>query len=105
MIRLIAALALVLMAACQPEPTVAGGASVDPAFQADCTAKGGTVVFGRAGPVCGMPQPDAGKACTSGDDCVGDCLAETRTCSPVTPYFGCHELYEAGRPNLTICVD
>ncbi|MAC77795.1 MAG: hypothetical protein CML66_07000 [Rhodobacteraceae bacterium] len=98
--------AMLLLAACQTEtPVQAGASSVDPAFQAACAAKGGTVAIGLAGPACAMPQPDAGKACSSSADCAGVCLADTRTCSPVTPYFGCHELYEEGQPNVAICID
>lgn len=78
---------------------------IDPEMQAECEAQGGQVVVGMAGPTCGLPQPDAGKACTSSEDCEGFCLAESRSCSPITPFFGCHELYEGGGDSVTICID
>ena len=78
---------------------------MDPALEADCAAQGGRIVIGIGGPVCGLPEPDAGAACTSSDECSGFCLAETRSCSPIRPFFGCHALYEEGKGDVTICID
>ena len=102
-----ALLALALLAACRSDapPPTTGAETADPALAADCADRGGTLVFGKAGPACAMPQPDAGQACTGSADCQGFCLADSRTCSPVTPFFGCHDLYEEGQPGVAICID
>lgn len=55
--------------------------------------------------VCYRETRDAGKLCRTADDCQGLCLARSRTCSPITPFLGCHEvLTDAGLP-ATLCVD
>ncbi len=71
----------------------------------ECVAAGGQMVIGLAGPQCARPEPDAGKRCSDSAECSGLCLAKTRTCSPVTPYFGCHEILGAGGAPAVICVD
>ena len=90
--------ALIALAACQPETGrggVVGGA--------DCP--GGTVVHGMAGPTCAKPTPDAGKACTKASDCSGACLGETMTCSTMTPMFGCYEVVMEDGQKAGLCVD
>ncbi len=69
-----------------------------------CAASGGTLVDAYAGPVCAMPEPDAGAACTGSEQCSGVCLAETRTCAPLRPMIGCFEYIHQGEI-LEICVD
>lgn len=55
--------------------------------------------------VCYKDQPDANQSCRAEGDCAGFCLARSRTCSPVTPFFGCHQvLSRAGLPQ-TVCVE
>ena len=71
---------------------------------AACEASGGTVTAGLAGPACARHEPDAGQPCSDSAQCSGICLAETRTCSPITPFFGCHELLMDGRV-VGLCVD
>lgn len=68
------------------------------------TCASGQSVVGLAGPQCATVEPDGGKACRNSTECRGFCLADTRTCSSVRPYFGCHALYEDGR-EVMICVD
>lgn len=100
----IAALAL---AACVESGSGSGGKPLGKAERAECLLNGGTV--GRAGlmpdEVCLRPQPDAGKACTKKTDCSGQCLADTRTCSPVTPMFGCFEYLDETGKTVGICID
>lgn len=106
-LKLWMAIAFVLgLAACQTDTggDERPGAAKDDAARAECVAAGGTPTMGLVGPACARPTPDAGQACTSSEQCTGFCLAETRSCSPVTPYFGCHELLENGEI-VTICVD
>ncbi|MCV2893017.1 hypothetical protein [Lentibacter sp. XHP0401] len=116
MIRLLTILTAVLtLAACQLEETTSseGGVSAPKVksggrshllVEQDCLAAGGQMVVGLAGPQCARPQPDAGKACSDSADCAGICLANTRSCSPVTPYFGCHQVLEGGKL-AAICID
>ncbi|MBU2982931.1 hypothetical protein KO498_14020 [Lentibacter algarum] len=116
--RLFAVALLAVLAACQlVEPAgdedgiaastrVADQSSGSPLLlEAQCKAAGGSMVIGLAGPQCARPQPDAGKACSDSKDCAGLCLAATRTCSPVTPFFGCHEVLMAGGKKAALCVD
>lgn len=115
MTRMIVMLAAVLaMTACQMSDGTGTGGGQSSAQQVggrspllvaqECEAAGGTMVVGLAGPQCGRAQPDAGKACSDSDQCAGFCVAETRTCSPVTPYFGCHGVLVGGESS-TICID
>lgn len=69
--------------------------------------KGGKVGRGGLLPdeVCFLPEPDAGKTCTKKTDCEGMCLADTRTCSPVTPMFGCFEFLDETGQKVGICID
>ena len=67
---------------------------------------------GRWGPaankttfVCYQTLPDANQTCKTGRDCQGFCLSRSRTCSPVTPFYGCHEvLSNSGLPQ-TVCIE
>src|SRR5262245_49464496 len=97
--RILIALAALALAACspadsppatEPAPTPATPAPATqtpaqatpapaPVDQASCATSGG-----EWRPVCRMQQPacvmtfaDAGKPCTDGDDCAGDCLAKS----------------------------
>ncbi len=88
------------------EPQVTGpGAPMSQTAQAECAEKGGAVVVGMGGPVCATPTPDAGKACTKASDCSGSCMAETMTCSKVTPQFGCYDVVMEDGQTAGLCVD
>lgn len=54
--------------------------------------------------VCYRETPDAGKLCSGASDCEGLCLARSRTCSPITPFLGCHEVLTEGGGRATLCV-
>ncbi len=101
-------MAVAVLAACQPEEPAAEQpnwrAMSEEELAETCGAQGGTPVRGLGGWTCAMPEPDAGQTCSNSSQCSGWCLAETRTCSPVRPYFGCHELYENGQIQA-LCVD
>ena len=102
---LIAALALT---GCVEEPAPSPkGKSLTGAERADCLMTDGTLGRGGMLPdeVCILPEPDAGKACTKKTDCEGMCLADTRTCSPVTPMFGCFEFLDETGQTVGICID
>lgn len=102
------AFALVALAACVEEPSGPGlGAKLTEAERADCLDHGGKP--GRGGllgnEVCYRPTPDAGKSCRKASDCSGHCQADSRTCSPVTPQFGCFEFLDDSGQKLGLCVD
>ncbi len=94
----------------QPSPV----ASADPAA---CAAKGGTVrpVCRLQRPMCVIPFADAGRACTDGDQCQGDCRTEgpkpdatgpvTGRCQADTDPCGCWSNVEDGQLVGGLCVD
>ena len=43
------------------------------------------------------------KACTTGRDCDGECLAKSKTCSPFKPLVGCNEVISDGGLPQTVC--
>jgi len=117
---LIAALAL-LAAACTPMPGTATSAAgpVSSLSATDCAARGGTMkAVGRLQSMqCVIPHADAGKTCTDGDQCAGDCRIEdvaqrpaagasvTGRCQATSEPFGCFTRVEDGRAAATLCVD
>lgn len=64
---------------------------------------------------CVMPYTDAGRPCTDGAQCQGDCRATgpvgrpgeaaTGVCQADTSPFGCFTRVENGRSAGTLCVD
>jgi hypothetical protein len=96
-------------AACQPDegdlPPV--GEELVALQKAQCEADGD--IWGRAGAtgvfVCFRRTPDAGRRCTSADDCSGVCLARSQTCSPLDPLIGCQEVLTSSGARATLCVD
>ena len=131
---MIAALA-VLMAACQPIPASDGTteiAAIVPAGQtvigpsvagsedaAACARAGGKMLpQGRMQSVrCVITYADAGRRCTDGDDCSGDCRVEyvasppaagapaVGQCQVNSSRFGCYTNVEGGKAEATLCVD
>lgn len=132
--RLIILTAALLMAACQPMPagdsTTGAGAGSEVAVQtpvrspsslneAECTARGGKMLpQGRMQSVmCVLTYTDAGKRCTDGDDCQGNCRIEdvagapragadaVGRCQASSSSFGCYTTVEGGKAEPTLCVD
>lgn len=112
----LAALALIAApmttTACAPAPSPAEIAA------ADCASRGGTMTpVGRMQTLqCVIAYSDAGKACRTGSDCLGDCRTEgnvapppgreiTGVCQATSDRFGCYTRIENGRAEPTICVD
>lgn len=60
---------------------------------------------GSATYVCYKPTRDANKQCTIASDCQGLCLARSRTCAPIQPFLGCHEILTEGGTRATQCVN
>lgn len=118
-VSLIAAAAL-LAAACTPQ-TSTGAGSDAPMQSADasaCAARGGTMKqVGRLQSwQCVITYADAGKRCTDGDQCQGDCRIEGNTgvtpgtaatgvCQATSDRFGCNTLVEDGKAGATLCID
>ena len=75
--------------------------------QIACEKDGGT--WGRAGSsiamTCFKPTRDGGKSCRRESDCSTLCLARSRTCAPVTPLFGCHQVLQGDGRTVTLCLD
>jgi putative hemolysin len=117
---LIPGLAL-LAAACTPMPPAVTDPAkpVQSAEAGACAARGGTLkAVGRLQSMqCIMPYADAGKRCTDGDQCQGDCrvegnngIAEGRAvsagvCQVDSDRFGCFTTVEDGKAAATLCVD
>ena len=76
-------------------------------MRADCEKDGGR--FGRSANgvtfACYRPTSDANKHCETGSDCEGLCLARSLTCSPIEPFFGCHEVLSSRGLRQTLCVE
>ena len=121
--------AAVLMAACQPLPTSDGKTDLAEAAAvpsvvggedaAACAARGGKMLpQGRMQTVrCVITYADAGRRCTDGDDCAGDCRIDDAAGTPAagtnavgqcqvnSSRFGCYTTVEGGKAEATICVD
>ena len=133
--------AALLAAACQPLPAEDGptGATEGPrvvrdvdttdvpppvrvpenAAAADCARQGGRMLpQGRMQTLqCVVTYADAGKRCTDGDDCAGDCRVEAASstpragasavgqCQATSSRFGCYTPVEDGKAQATVCVD
>ena len=123
-------MAAVMMAACQPLPANDGKtdlAEAAPAVQsvagsedaAACARAGGKMLpQGRMQSVrCVITYADAGRRCTDGDDCAGDCrvgdvanapaagTSAVGQCQASSSRFGCYTTVEGGKAEATICVD
>ena len=124
--RVIIAVAALFAAACQPMPDpMVDTTDVPPATQvsenptpAECATRGGTMrPVGRAQTMqCVVNYSDAGKRCTTGSDCQGDCRIENTpfpnagadavgTCQRDSQPFGCHARVENGKATAAICID
>lgn len=110
---IVAGLAVGLLAACFPEKdeiTVDNALATTDRFasaKAACEADGGRWGQGGAAQqfVCYRNTPDANTSCTAESDCTTLCLARSRTCAPVQPFFGCHEVLTDSGYQATICID
>lgn len=110
-----------LLAACAPAPPMQPAAQVATAAEAPaaaCARRGGAMrPVGRLQTLqCVVRYGDAGRRCTSGEQCQGDCRIEDDTapaegqpaagqCQASSNRFGCYTRVENGRAAPTICVD
>ncbi len=101
-----------LLASCQEDGPAASSAT-EPipdllaSAQRSCERDGGTWgrTPGKATFVCYRNLSDAGKLCSGESDCKGLCLARSRTCSPIEPFYGCHEVLSKGGVRQTLCIE
>ena len=98
---------LALLAGCRgadaPNPLAAGARAADP--QIACTRQGGRFEVTATGAgYCLRQHADAGKMCRTGTDCLGECLARSGTCAPVSPLFGCHDVLDATGRKVSQCL-
>ena len=101
-IVILSLVALFALAGCKSvsEPTAPEGT---PEFveqqRTICEARGGSWGSGedRATNICFLTPKDANEPCTQASDCEGQCLARSRTCAPVMPLLGCHDVFMSGR--------
>jgi len=119
--RLLIVAGLVLLAACAPVPAedsaqIGPNAIMADSAAAQCRAAGGVVERrGRLqAELCVKPFADAGKSCTDGDQCAGDCVMEAAgqdgaqvagQCQADDRPFGCFAKVEDGRATGGICID
>lgn len=115
-------LATLMLSVLWPNPANAQSNSkqMSAAERQACSLKGGAVApQGMLGyEKCVVPYPDAGRACTSKRQCVGQCLypegkrhprdQKSRVvgqCQPTNSHFGCSSVVEKGLIVSSICVD
>ena len=102
----------------QTETASPAGNQSQTAEASACTTRGGTMqAVGRMQSMqCVIAYADAGKTCTDGDQCQGDCRIEgndgldagssvTGQCQASSNGFGCFTRVEDGRATATLCVD
>jgi outer membrane biosynthesis protein TonB len=95
----------------EPESAVPAAPEVPQALksasQKACEKKGGTWAATGSGATraCVKPTRDAGKSCRRARDCDGLCLARSRTCAPLKPLFGCHDILQDDGSQVTLCID
>jgi hypothetical protein len=70
-----------------------------------CAEAGGTLrPRGRGGLwSCVRLTRDGGRTCSRGGDCEGECLARSRSCAPLEPLFGCHDVLDGAGRRQTLC--
>lgn len=84
-----------------PEPDIFAQA------RAVCEAEDGR--FGRApggteARICFRTPDDANQPCRTNADCEGPCLARSRTCAPILPLLGCHDVILSSGMRATECI-
>ena len=104
-------LCLFALAACEEDTQVPERDSIFPDVMQSqreaCERKGGNWAStpSRSGFICFQQTSDANQMCRASSECEGVCLARSRTCAPVVPLLGCHEVLTASGLRQTICVD
>lgn len=92
----------------EPEPETEAETRPDPnsAARLACEERKGS--FAKTGSgffVCVKPTGEAMKSCSTANDCSSACLARSRTCAPITPLIGCHEILTKNGTRASVCLD
>lgn len=102
----------ILLAGCQEDgPAASGNTTAGPDLlqiaSRECERDGGNWALapGKSTYVCYRTLTDSGKLCSKESDCQGMCLARSRTCSPIEPFFGCHEVLSETGFRQTLCIE
>ena len=111
--RVLAALfLLVALVACDEDsPETTETQSIFPDIQKTereaCERRGGRwgTAANRVSFVCYRTLSDANQSCRTERDCQGFCLARSRTCSPVEPFYGCHQVISQSGLLQTVCIE
>ena len=106
----LAVLLVLALAGCKPggeraadlPPVGAAKVALD---RAACEARGGQWAVQGLGQYCVSRTGDGGKACRTGADCAGDCLARSMTCAPAKPLLGCNEVVTDSGMRVSECVE
>lgn len=73
---------------------------------AACERRGGQYAnTPSGGNFCVRRTRDAGKACSRQSQCESLCLARSRSCAPITPVFGCNDIFQDDGRRVTLCLD
>lgn len=93
-------------AASLPDPEPAEAPPMISAAEAQCLAgKGQWSPMGQtSGHVCLHVTRDSGKSCRAKGDCQGECLATSRTCSPIMPLMGCNAILQSDGTEVNQCL-
>jgi hypothetical protein len=54
---------------------------------------------------CVFQTKDGGKRCERESQCESVCLARSRTCAPMKPLYGCHEILQDNGARVTLCLE
>ena len=107
---LAAAFLLIALASCDDDSAdAAASESIFPdAFaqqREDCEADNGRwdTIANSGFFTCYRTLSDGNQTCRVASDCQGSCLARSRTCTPVEPLFGCHEILTDDGLRQTVC--
>lgn len=100
---------MLLLAGCQllaPKPPPVGPARFDWEKKL-CETRGGRFAPGPGGGgyFCFRTPSDAGKMCRRASDCSTACLAQSRTCAPISPLLGCQKILQDDGSTVTQCVN
>ena len=120
MLRALFAAIALIAASCAPAP-VPGDTPARPVqslSSSECAVRGGTMTpVGRMQTMqCVVTYGDAGKACTDGAQCQGDCRTEPTVtaregqsvrgvCQATSNRFGCFTTIRDGKAEATLCID
>ena len=113
------AILALMLSACVPAPSPdAPVTAAADAGAAECARAGGTMkpVGKMQSLQCVIAYSDAGKSCSSGSQCAGDCRADPGVdaapgqkvagfCQATSDRFGCSTRVEDGVAQATICID